>query len=434
MNPFAEKLNNQIRKNSSSTFASLSKLGKDIFFPPGILTQAGQAKKKAHRFNATIGIALEEQKPMCLDVTKPYFSNLEADEIYTYAPPEGLPQLRKLWKEKMLRLNPSLIGKSISNPMVTSALTHGLCLVGDLCVDPGDVVITADKMWGVYRLNFETRKQAQIVTFPLFNDQDGFNIEAFTELLATEAKKREKLIVVLNFPNNPTGYTLSEKEAQEVYNTLKNQADQGTKIVTISDDAYFGLFYENSIKESLFAGLCNLHENILAIKLDGATKESYVWGFRTGFLTIGTKSENSAALYEAMEMKVKGLIRTTVSSGNHASQSILEKILVTKEYYENLAEKFQILKARAQRLKTVLSNSKYDDEWGIYPFNSGYFMCLKLHKVEAEDLRIHLLDKYGIGTIALGKTDLRIAFSCIEEEQIEELIDLIYQGAKDLSS
>lgn len=434
MNPFAEELNNQIRENSPSTFTCLSRLGKDMFFPPGILTQAGQAKRKAHRFNATIGIALEKNKPMCLDVTKSYFSNLELDEVYTYAPPEGLPELRRLWKEKMFRLNPSLEGKNISNPMVTSALTHGLCLVGDLCVDPGDVVITADKMWGVYRLNFETRKQAQVVTFPLFNDQNGFNIKAFSDLIRSEAKKREKLIIVLNFPNNPTGYTLSIKEAQEIYDTLKNQADQGTKIVTISDDAYFGLFYEDSIKESLFSGLCNLHENIVAVKLDGATKESFVWGFRTGFITIGTKSRNPDALYAALEMKLKGLIRATVSSGNHASQSIMEKILVKEEYYDNLQEKFQILKGRAIRLKAVLSNSKYQDEWDIYPFNSGYFMCLKLHHVDAEELRVHLLNKYGIGTIALGDTDLRITFSCIEEELLEELIETIYQGVKDLNN
>jgi hypothetical protein len=33
-------------------------------------------------------------------------------------------------------------------------------------------------------------------------------------------------------------------------------------------------------------------------------------------------------------------------------------------------------------------------------------------------VRVRLLDDHGVGTIALGKTDLRIAFSCLAEAQI----------------
>ncbi len=90
------------------------------------------------------------------------------------------------------------------------------------------------------------------------------------------------------------------------------------------------------------------------------------------------------------------------------------------------------MKGRANRVKAILDNGKYDDAWTYYPFNSGYFMCLKLKSVQAETLRVHLLDKYGVGTIALGDTDLRVAFSCTEESQIDDMFALIYQGVKDL--
>jgi hypothetical protein len=59
-------------------------------------------------------------------------------------------------------------------------------------------------------------------------------------------------------------------------------------------------------------------------------------------------------------------------------------------------------------------------------------MCLRLKKVNAEELRLHLLDQYGVGVISLGKTDIRIAFSCVEVENIQELFDIIFQGIKDL--
>ena len=60
-------------------------------------------------------------------------------------------------------------------------------------------------------------------------------------------------------------------------------------------------------------------------------------------------------------------------------------------------------------------------------------MCIKLKGVKAEALRLHLLEQYGVGVIALGEGDVRIAFSCVEEEELKYLFDLIYQGVHDLS-
>ncbi|NMA68657.1 MAG: hypothetical protein GX958_04475, partial [Desulfitobacterium sp.] len=84
------------------------------------------------------------------------------------------------------------------------------------------------------------------------------------------------------------------------------------------------------------------------------------------------------------------------------------------------------------RVKEILNSGKYSDEWDYYPFNSGYFMCIRLKNVYAEELRTHLLEHYGVGVVALDDYDVRIAFSCVEEEDLEELFGLIYQGIKDL--
>jgi len=81
----------------------------------------------------------------------------------------------------------------------------------------------------------------------------------------------------------------------------------------------------------------------------------------------------------------------------------------------------------------VLQNPKYNEAWTEYPFNSGYFMCLHINKISARDLRVYLLDKYGVGTIAINETDLRIAFSCIKKEDVQELFDTILQAWQDLA-
>ena len=48
--------------------------------------------------------------------------------------------------------------------------------------------------------------------------------------------------------------------------------------------------------------LAQAHQNILAIKIDGATKEEFVWGLRVGFITYGVKG-GTKALYDALEQK-----------------------------------------------------------------------------------------------------------------------------------
>jgi aspartate/methionine/tyrosine aminotransferase len=407
----------------------LSTLGKEIYFPKvGILSQSAEAKTKATKFNATIGTALENGQPMHLKVIQDTLSAYAPKDIYEYAPPAGKPELRTAWRAKMIEENPSLQGKLFGNPLVTNALTHGLSIVADLFVGPGDAVIIPDKNWENYELTFGIRRGSEIVNYPLYNKEGKFNADALREAILGQ-KENGKAIVILNFPNNPTGYTPGAEEGRQIVAAIQAGADAGINVVVVTDDAYFGLFFEDSLHESLFGQLSDLHPRVLAIKIDGATKEEYAWGFRVGFITYAAKND---ALLSALEQKTMGIIRATISSGPHPSQTFVLHALKSPEFQEQKLEKYNIMKGRANRVKQILDSGKFSDSWDYYPFNSGYFMCLKLKTVEAEALRVHLLNQYGVGTIALGDTDLRVAFSCIEESGLEELFKLIYQGVCDL--
>ncbi len=431
MNPLAGQLNESIKAGNSHVYDMLSTLGREIYFPKeGILSQSAEATTHAKKYNATIGIATENGIPMHLSVIQDKLSAFQPKDLYSYAPPAGKPELRTVWRSKMLQENPSLQDKSFGNPVVTNALTHGLSIIADLFVDEGDAVIYPDKNWENYELTFGIRRHGETVNYPLFTDEMTFNSAGLREALFAQQCKG-KAIVVLNFPNNPTGYTPGLKEGDEIVAVIKEAAEAGINVVVVTDDAYFGLFFEDSLKESLFGKLAGLHPRILAVKIDGATKEEFVWGFRVGFITFA--SENTDVL-AALEQKTIGIIRATISSGSHPSQTFVLEALKAPEFTAQKEEKFQIMKGRANRVKSLLNNDKYNDVWDYYPFNSGYFMCLKLKTVTAEALRTHLIHEYGVGTIALGEHDLRIAFSCIEEEYLEDLFRLIYQGIQDLQS
>lgn len=434
MNPIAKELNEIIQRGNSHLYEMLSEVGKQLFFPKGILSQSAEAKEKAHRFNATIGMATEKGRTMFLPSIMAMVQGLRPEEALTYAPSFGLLSLREAWQKALFQKNPSLQGKAISLPIVTQAITHGLALLGDMWVDPGDVILLPDKLWGNYNLIFGVRRGAKIVNYPLFDEKRRFHLKAFEQAVLREGRREGKIIAILNFPNNPTGYTITPEEADGIAKILEAAAEDGIRVLAVSDDAYFGLFYEDScLKESLFARLAGSHPRLLAIKLDGATKEDFVWGLRVGFLTYGAQlNGDSRAVYEALEKKTAGAVRGSISNASHLSQEMVLKAMQSPGYEQERQEKYQILRERAQEVRRVLSQPKYAEALEPYPFNSGYFMCLRLKKVDAEALRLHLLDNYGVGLISLGPTDLRVAFSCIEKEDIQELFDTVLKAAEEL--
>lgn len=431
MHKLAAQLNDTLQQQAPTVLDMLSNLGKEMYYPTeGILAQSAEAKS-AKKYNATIGTALENGKPMHLKVIQDTLSAYEPKDLYLYAPPQGKAELRQAWREKMVKENPSLVDKTFGTPIVTNALTHGLSIIADLFADNGDALIIPDKNWENYDMVFGIRRGANVVTYPLYDEAGLFNATALKETIIAQKDATGKAIVLLNFPNNPTGYTPTPQEADTIVQAIKEAADTGVKVVAVTDDAYFSLFFEDSITESLFGRLADVHENVLAVKIDGATKEEYVWGFRVGFITYAAKNE---AILHALEEKTRGIIRATISSGPHPSQTFVLKALQSPEFEQQKQEKFDIMKGRAIKTKQVLDSGKYDDAWDYYPFNSGYFMCLKLKNVTADELRPVALEKYGVGAIALGETDLRVAFSCIEEDGIEELFDLLYAAVKDVEA
>ena len=427
MNELAVELNRALEGTVAA--ALFSDFGRRIYFPKGIVAQSAEAGKQAHRLNATIGIATRAGQAMNLAAIRDRFQGLTPNEIFAYAPTAGSPALREAWKKEMLAKNPALAGKTISLPAVVAGLTHGISLTAELFAGPGDVVLMPDMCWDNYRLIFEDRLQARVLTFPFFTPQGGLGVEALRGAL--EGLGTAKVVVLLNFPNNPTGYSPSQEEARGVLEALAGRARAGQKILALFDDAYFGLFYEEAVyRQSLFAEAADLHENLLAVKVDGPTKENLVWGFRVGFLTFAARGLTEKH-HEALAQKVLGAIRATVSNSSQPAQSLLLQAMRDPGYEAQKKEAFAVLAARYRRARALAAEAPAPLR--PLPFNSGYFMTFELAQGGAERLRKELLQEHGVGTIALGDRHLRVAYSSVDEERLEELYSTIYQAARKLT-
>ena len=198
MHAIAEELNNVLK--GTPIYELLSEFGRRIYFPKGIAAQAAEATNLADLYNATVGMAESDRAPFELPSMRNLIPNLQPADAVAYAPNAGMPELRSLWKKEIQRKNPGVELETL--PTVTAGITHGISLLADLFVDPGDVVLVPDLLWGNYRLIFEARKKAKIVTFPFFNETKGLNTEGFLRCLK-DNRGASKIILILNFPNNP---------------------------------------------------------------------------------------------------------------------------------------------------------------------------------------------------------------------------------------
>ena len=427
ISPLAETLNRELQASAPQVLSMLSARGKAIYFPStGILGQSAEAKNA--KINATIGTAFEEDgSPLTLECLEAAVN--VPSETFLYAPSFGNPKLREEWHKLLAKKNPGLAGKSYSLPVVTAALTHALSVTGYLFLDEGDSVILPDMYWDNYELVFCEGLGAKLSLYNTFVN-GGFDVEALRKALG--AGPKGKKVVLLNFPNNPTGYTVTEAEAKALVATLREAAEAGNQLVVLLDDAYFGLVYEPGIlTESLFASLADLHPNVLAVKLDGPTKEDYVWGFRVGFVTFGFQGSTSATL-KALESKAAGAVRGSISNAPSISQAILLKGYQSPEYAAQKQQKYNILEARVHRIREVLAaHPEYASSFETMPFNSGYFMCVKPIGVEAETLRKELIANYSTGVIVLSGL-VRLAFSAVSLQSIEPMFANIHAAIQKL--
>jgi aspartate/methionine/tyrosine aminotransferase len=441
MNALAEELNKALAGSAAERL--LSELGRRMYFPKGIVSQSAEADERAHRFNATIGMAYEGGEPMMLDVMRAGLPTLSAKEAVAYAPTAGVAALRSRWRAELDRKNPSLRGRDCSLPVVVPGLTAAVSSVADLFLDPGDELVLPDLSWPNYRLIVEERKAARCSTYPAFAPAGarlGFNVAGLEAALRAAAAKSkaaggpEKAACVLNFPNNPTGYTPTAAEGRAIVEALVRVASSGAALLVIVDDAYFGLQYEEGLlSESIFAGAAFAHPNILAVKVDGPTKEDYVWGFRLGFLTFGSASLRPVAC-EALVRKLMGLVRSSVSNSSAPAQHLMLKSFDAPGVAEQKARLRALLASRYTRARDYLAARPLPACIRALPFNSGYFVSFECLGFSAESLRRSLLDERGIGTVSIQDRYLRVAFSSVEAEDIDELFGEIGLAAARLAA
>lgn len=398
-----------------------SKLGKDMILPQDVLIQSKETSEIPNAINATIGMATNNGYVMKLSELDNIIKNLNYKEYLPYSPTSGVPILRKLWREKIIKENQNINPVYLSNSIATSGITQGIDTIASLFSEKDDAILLPDLFWQNYAQIFSIKLGNKIYKYNQFVN-NNYSIENFEKTL--NSIKENKITILLNFPNNPTGYTPSVEEFENLTKVIKNFANKNNEkhIILICDDAYFGLFFEDGHKNSTLNCMHSLSEcdNCLLAKVDGVTKEYYAWGLRVGFITYYTKDDNLRA---EIENKTQGFLRSSTSSGSTIAQLAIKELLTNNNCINEKNVNDKIIEDRYILLKSSIEKHELKKYVSVLPFNSGYFFTIKLpEKINAHQFRIKLLSEYKIGVYSMDDYHIRIAFSCLDNEYIEKLI------------
>ena len=407
-----------------------SKLGENIILPQDVLIQSKETAAIPGAINATIGIATSNKKAMALPSINKVITEINNSEYLPYSPTPGLPKMRELWKEKILADNPSINKDFLSLPMVTTGITQGIDIAANLFSERGDALLLPNLFWQNYAQIYTIKLGNKIYKYNQFDENNEFSISNFKETLYSI--KEDKISLILNFPNNPTGYTPSDVELNSLVDVISTYAkeNKNKQLIIVSDDAYFGLFFEKNHKTPTLSATYKLaeNENCLIVKLDGITKEFYSWGLRVGFITYYTKNDE---LRKILLEKTQGYLRSTTSSPSNLSQQIAVRLLDNKQSLEEKEINDKIIEERYNELKQAISTEQLDQLVRVLPFNSGYFFTIKLpSNINAHEFRLKFLNEYKYGVYSMDDEHIRIAFSCLDIELIPELINKFKQCIK----
>ena len=407
-----------------------SKLGENIILPQDVLIQSKETAAIPGAINATIGIATSNKKAMALPSINKVITEINNSEYLPYSPTPGLPKMRELWKEKILADNPSINKDFLSLPMVTTGITQGIDIAANLFSESGDALLLPNLFWQNYAQIYTIKLGNKIYKYNQFDENNEFSISNFKETLYSI--KEDKISLILNFPNNPTGYTPSDVELNSLVDVISTYAkeNKNKQLIIVSEDAYFVLFFEKNHKTPTLSATYKLaeNENCLIVKLDGITKEFYSWGLRVGFITYYTKNDE---LRNILLEKTQGYLRSTTSSPSNLSQQIAVRLLDNKQSLEEKEINDKIIEERYNELKQAISTEQLDQLVTVLPFNSGYFFTIKLpSNINAHEFRLKFLNEYKYGVYSMDDEHIRIAFSCLDKELIPELINKFKQCIK----
>ena len=387
----------------------------DLAFAINAKVKEAQAKYgKDNVTNAVLGtLADDEGNIIALDSVYNRLEKMDREKIASYAPIEG----EKSYRQTVIDLcfadyKPEAYISAIATPGGTGAIRCGIFSYADV----GDPVICHDYFWQPYKKMCDEFER-DFRTYNFLTDDLKFDLESYEKAQNKALKDHDRMVSIINSPgNNPTGYSLTDEEWDEVIRISKKAVESGKKITLVIDVAYIE-FAGGGEQKKFFKKFENLPENLFVLVAFSMSKAYTAYGLRSG-AAIGISS--SKEVIEEFDHALAHSARVNWSNGVHAPQHILVDLAKDEnieEYEKELSDLKRMLSDRAR----VFVGEARRHKLRIIPYFGGFFAFVPTDR--AFEIA-EKLEKENIFTIPSAK-GIRVAICSANKRDIVKIVERI---------
>jgi len=243
-----------------------------------------------------------------------------------YAPAAGIPELREALAQKFKEVNG--IDYKPSEVVVSAGAKNILFLIFLMLLNEGDEVLVPAPYWVSYKEQIKLFGGVPVEV----PTEEGRGFTLTLEDLKPFVTERTK-VLILNFPNNPTGATIKEEELRRIAEFC---AQRG--IFIISDECYEAFTYDGEKHIST----ASLGEEIkkITFTVNAFSKTYSMTGWRVGY--VGCPNEEYAKVIANLNSQSISNVTTFAQYGalealrNPEASKFVEKMRQTFERRRNL--------------------------------------------------------------------------------------------------
>ena len=321
-------------------------------------------------------------------------------KITYYAPTRGTPELLRLLEEKLRKFN-NIETNWDKNIIVTNGGSQALSLTFATLFNPGDeIIISSPNFLSYFYLAlFYGVKVVEIKR----NEDFSINLIEMQRAITPNTKA-----ILINSPNNPTGYVLSLKELTRI-NELVIEND----LYLISDEVYENYLYDG-IKHYSPASFKDMFER--TITLNAMSKLFSATGFRLGYV---------AANKEIIDLMEK-YHQYSAAGTNHAAQyGFIEALKMDRSFFEQILQSFDKRRLLAYNRLTELNFEV------VKPKGAFYIMpSIKNFKISSSEFSRRIMESQAVAIVpgnifgSFSDDRLRISYAT-EYNKLSEALDRI---------
>ncbi len=349
-------------------------------------------------------------------VTKRLKEILDEEGIHTYSTPKGELYFRKAVKERMKkRFNVELDENKEIFSLIGSK--EGLANIIRILINPTikeedrEIIMLPDPGYASYKEMVKV-SGGRAYSLPLTKENNYMpDLEECRKNMISEGYNPEKLkAVVINYPNNPLGCTMTRKYAKSVVDFCKKY-----KLVLISDTAYADLYFNEADKPFSILEIEGAKD--CAVEFFSFSKPYAMTGWRLGWVCGNSEI-----------VSIFGKLKSTLDTGIFkAIQKAGADILLSEEGDQYIAEK----NIGFKRKQDIFVKGLKELGWGDFNVpDATFYLWLpippryKTSKEFTDDLLVKsgVVVVPGSGFGKYGEGFFRASIVC-SDEKLQECID-----------